>query len=367
MSVHPARKALYLAVVTAFIVVFCGYTPAGAFNNEPVDNALLLAQQTQESANEQSKTPGDEILDPANEAVEPLGLHLGLHLAQQTQESANEQSKTSGDEILDPANEPVELPGLRLSLLMAQQTQKSADEQSETPREEVPDQAEQDKDDEYDDDEYDDDEYADDDVDLISDPLIQGNTDFYNFNDTMYFWVLKPVARGYGFIIPEELRVAVRNVFYNIRFPVRFINCLLQGKGQKATDEFSQFFLNTTVGFLGIANIAAAETINIQPSKEDLGQTFAVWGIGQGPYLMVPFFGPYSLRHGIGAVADTVFDPIFWLFDDLYVSLAIRAGETVNDTSMRIGEYEALKEAALDPYVMIRNAYVQNRNKLIAE
>ena len=92
-----------------------------------------------------------------------------------------------------------------------------------------------------------------------------------------------------------------------------------------------------------------------------------MWGIGQGPYLMVPFFGPYSLRHGIGALGDTVFDPIWWLVDELWVSLAIRAGETVNDTSMRIGEYEALKEAALDPYVMIRNAYVQNRNKLIAE
>jgi len=235
----------------------------------------------------------------------------------------------------------------------------------------VPDQAEQDKDDEYDDDEYDDDEYdddeyADDDVDLISDPLIQGNTDFYNFNDTMYFWVLKPVSRGYGFIIPEELRVAVRNVFYNIRFPVRFINCLLQGKGKKAQYEFGQFFLNTTVGFLGLANVASNYP-HLQPSKEDLGQTFAVWGIGQGPYLMVPFFGPYSLRHGLGAVSDTFLDPIWWLFDELWVSLAIRAGETVNDTSMRIGEYEALKEAALDPYVMIRNAYVQNRNKLIAE
>jgi phospholipid-binding lipoprotein MlaA len=328
MSVQPVRKALYFVVVTAFIVVFCGYTPAGAFNNEPVDNTLLLAQQTQESANEQSKTPGDEILDPANEAVEPLGLHLGLHLAQQTQ--------------------------------------KSTDEQSETPSDEVPDQAEQDKDDEYDDDEYDDDEYDDEDVELISDPLIQGNTDFYNFNDTMYFWVLKPVSRGYGFIIPEELRVAVRNVFYNIRFPVRFINCLLQGKGKKAQYEFGQFFLNTTVGFLGIANVASNYP-HLQPSKEDLGQTFAVWGIGQGPYLMVPFLGPYSLRHGIGAVGDTFLDPIWWLFDELWVSLAIRAGETVNDTSMRIGEYEALKEAALDPYVMIRNAYVQNRNKLIAE
>ena len=121
------------------------------------------------------------------------------------------------------------------------------------------------------------------------------------------------------------------------------------------------------MGFLGLANIAAAPTINIQPSPEDLGQTFAVWGIGQGAYLMVPFFGPHSIRHGIGRLGDTFLDPIWWLFEDIYVSLLIRAGETVNDVSLRIGEYEALKEAALDPYIMIRNAYVQNRNKLIAE
>jgi phospholipid-binding lipoprotein MlaA len=282
MRVDPARKALYLVAVTALLIVFCGYTPAGAFNNEPVDHTLFLAQ-----------------------------------------------AETSSDE--------------------------------------VPDQTEQEKDDEYDDDEYDDDEYEDDDVELISDPLEQGNRDFYAFNDTMYFWVLKPVSRGYGFIIPEELRIAVRNVFYNIRFPVRFINCLLQGKGKKAQYEFGRFFINTTAGFLGMANVAAAETINLQPSKEDLGQTFAVWGIGNGAYLMVPFFGPYSLRHGIGALGDLFVDPIFWLIEDLWVSLAIRAGETVNDTSLRIGEYEALKEAAIDPYIMIRNAYVQNRNKLIAE
>jgi len=286
MSVHPARKALYLAVVTAFIVVFCGYTPAGAFNNEPLDLTLLLAQATQESTDKQS--------------------------------------------------------------------------------DEVPDQTEQDKDDEYDDDEYDDDEYADEDVELISDPLIQGNTALYNFNDKMYFWLLKPAARGYGFIIPEEFRFVVRNVFYNVRFPVRFINCLLQGKGRKASYEFGQFFVNTTLGILGMAN-AAAHYPKLQPSKEDLGQTFAVWGIGNGAYLMVPFFGPYSVRDGIGTLGDTFLDPIWWLFDDIWVSVAIRAGETVNDTSLRIGEYEALKEAAIDPYVMIRNAYVQNRNKLIAE
>jgi phospholipid-binding lipoprotein MlaA len=160
--------------------------------------------------------------------------------------------------------------------------------------------------------------------------------------------------------------VAIRNVFYNVRFPVRFINCLLQGKGRKAGYEFGQFFINTTVGFAGLANVAANYP-DLQPSKEDLGQTFAVWGIGNGAYLMLPFFGPSSVRDGLGRLGDTFLDPIWWLFDDIWVSLGIRAGETVNDTSLRIGEYEALKEAALDPYVMIRNAYVQNRNKLIAE
>ena len=186
------------------------------------------------------------------------------------------------------------------------------------------------------------------------------------FNDKMYFWLLKPVARGYGFIIPQELRQGIVNAFYNIRFPVRFINCLLQGKVRKSGNEFGQFFINTTAGCLGLLN-PAANYPHLQPSKEDLGQTFAVWGFGNGAYIMLPFLGPSSLRDGLGRLGDTFLDPIWWLFDDIWVSLAIRAGETVNETSLRIGEYEALKEAALDPYVMIRNAYVQNRNKLIAE
>jgi phospholipid-binding lipoprotein MlaA len=256
-------------------------------------------------------------------------------------------------------------------IYLAQQTEESTDKQSETPRAEASDEAEtegeDDDDDEYDDEYDDEDEYADEeDVQLIPDPFIELNTGFYHFNDKMYFWALKPVSRGYGFIIPEELRLAVRNVFYNIRFPVRFINCLLQGKVRKSGYEFGQFFINSTAGFAGLANVAVNYP-KLQPSAEDLGQTFAVWGVDSGAYLTLPFFGPSSLRDGLGRLGDTFLDPIWWLFDDIWVSLAIRAGETVNDVSLRIGEYEALKEAAIDPYVMIRNAYVQNRNKLIAE
>lgn len=358
MNGDPVKKALFFAAAVVIFVFFCGLSSAGALNNEPVDRTLDHAQATQDSANDTGA---------------PLGLHVGLHLARETRESTPAQQKAPAYAVIDQTNQPVELPGLRFSLLMAQQTQKSAGDQSKTPSNEAAEAARENgkDDDEYDDDdddEYDDDddEYADDDQKLISDPLIKVNTDLYILNDRLYFWVLKPVARGYGFIIPKELRSAVVNVFYNIRFPVRFINCLFQGKGQKASYEFGRFFINTTVGFLGIANVAAKYP-HLQPSQEDLGQTFAVWGIGYGPYVMLPFFGPSSVRDAFGRLGDTFLDPIWWLFDDFWTSIAIRAGEAVNETSLRIGEYEALKEAALDPYVMIRNAWVQNRNKLIAE
>jgi phospholipid-binding lipoprotein MlaA len=250
------------------------------------------------------------------------------------------------------------------TLYLAQATPQSTDKQSETSAGKASDQAEKDVEDET----GDEDEYADtEDVALIPDPWVEMNRGLYTFNDKLYFWALKPVARGYEFIIPQELRQAIRNAFYNIRFPVRFINCLLKGKIRKSGDEFGQFFINTTVGCLGLLN-PAVNYPRLQPSAEDLGQTFAVWGAGSGAYLMLPFFGPSSLRDGLGKLGDTFMDPLWWLFrDDIYLAIGVRAGETVNDTSLRIGEYEALKEAALDPYVMIRNAYVQNRNKLIAE
>jgi phospholipid-binding lipoprotein MlaA len=253
------------------------------------------------------------------------------------------------------------------TLYLAQATQEAADKQSETPvGDEILAQAkgaEEVEEDEYDDE----DEYGDeDDVELIPDPWIEMNQGLYTFNDRLYFWLLKPVSRGYGFIIPEELRQGVRNFMYNIRFPVRFINALLQGKVRKSGYEFGQFFINSTAGCLGLLN-PSANYPHLQPSKEDMGQTFAVWGIGNGAYIMLPFLGPSSLRDGMGRIGDIFLDPNWWLFDDIWVTLAIRAGEAVNDTSLRIGEYEALKEAALDPYIMIRNAYIQNRNKLIAE
>lgn len=239
-----------------------------------------------------------------------------------------------------------------MPILLAQQNQETATDDNAATADE--------------DDEYDDEEEA---VQLIGDPLISLNRGMYHFNDKLYFWFMKPLARGYGFIIPQELRVAVRNVFYNIRFPVRFINCLLQGKLGKAGGEFGQFFINTTVGFLGMADVAQNYPM-LSRSKEDLGQTLAVWGVGRGAYLTLPFLGPSSTRDLVGQVADTFLDPIwwfFWFYEDFWLSAGTRGVEGVNDISLRIGEYEALQEAALDPYIAIRNGWIQYRTKLIEE
>jgi len=98
-----------------------------------------------------------------------------------------------------------------------------------------------------------------------------------------------------------------------------------------------------------------------------MGQTFAVWGWEESSYLTLPFFGPSTVRDALGKLPDAVMDPLFWLIPGIPESIAERGGEAVNDTSFRIGDYEAIKKAALDPYVAIRNGYIQNRQKLIGE
>jgi phospholipid-binding lipoprotein MlaA len=210
------------------------------------------------------------------------------------------------------------------------------------------------------------DEYADDEKAAVADPLEPFNREMYLLNDFLYFYMLKPAARGVKAVVPVEIRTGVSNMFDNIRFPARFVNSLLQAKWEKAANEFAKFFLNTTVGFLGFADVASIYP-GLRTSPEDLGQTFATWGAGDGFFLMLPFFGPTTFRDGLGKVGDTFLDPIWWTVEGIPPSLALRAGEAVNDTSFRIGDYEAVKEASLDVYAAIRNGYIQGRAKKISE
>jgi phospholipid-binding lipoprotein MlaA len=216
------------------------------------------------------------------------------------------------------------------------------------------------------DDEYED-EYEDDTKKVtVTDPLEPFNQDMYKLNDFLILYVLEPVAKVEKAVIPWEFRTIFRNMLENIRFPVRFVNCLLQAKWEKAGDEFASFFLNTTAGFLGMADVSAAYP-GFKKSPEDMGQTFAVWGWDESSYLTLPFFGPSTIRDALGKVPDWVLNPLFWLVPGIPESIGLRAGEAVNDTSFRIGDYETIKKASLDPYVAIRNGYIQNREKMISE
>jgi phospholipid-binding lipoprotein MlaA len=198
----------------------------------------------------------------------------------------------------------------------------------------------------------------------ISDPLESFNRAMFTFNDRLYFWALKPVAKGYRAIAPKPVRVGVRNFFLNLTAIIPIVNCFLQGKLDAGGEELGRFFVNTIFGIGGFMDIAAE--IGYQPHDEELGQTFGVWGIGPGFYLTLPFLGPTTLRDFTGWVGGLYMNPLNDYLS-LEVNLSLRAYNLVNDTSLRIGDFEDLKAAALDPYVALRDAYYQNRLKKINE
>jgi phospholipid-binding lipoprotein MlaA len=200
----------------------------------------------------------------------------------------------------------------------------------------------------------------------IDDPLESFNRAMYHFNDKMYFWVLKPVAQGYGKIVPKMARVGVSNFFSNLIFPVRFVNCLLQANFRGAAEELGRFTINTIWGIGGLLDLASHEDINFLKHDEDFGQTLGVYGLGQGFYINWPIWGPSSPRDTAGLAGDFFLHPFTYL-NPWYVFVGARAYDQVNDTSLKIGDYESLKEAAIDPYVAIRDAYVQYRLKKVKQ
>ena len=200
----------------------------------------------------------------------------------------------------------------------------------------------------------------------IADPLEPFNRAMYHFNDKFYFWVLKPVAQGYGKVVPETARIGVGNFFSNITFPVRFINALLQANFAGAATEFGRFAINTVWGIGGLLDPASSKEIHLSKQDEDFGQTLGVYGVGQGFYINWPILGPSSPRDTVGLVGDLLLQPFTYL-NPWELWLGIRAYEKVNQTSLSIGDYESLKEAAIDPYVAFRDAYVQYRLKKVQD
>jgi phospholipid-binding lipoprotein MlaA len=199
----------------------------------------------------------------------------------------------------------------------------------------------------------------------IADPLEPFNRAMYQFNDKLYFWVLKPVAQGYQKVVPEAARVSVSNFFTNLASPIRIVNCLLQANFSGAASELGRFAVNTLWGIGGLLDPASSEDIKLLKQDEDFGQTLGVYGVGQGIYIHWPIFGPSSPRDTVGLVGDIFLHPFTYLTASWETFAGIWAYEKVNATSLSIGDYESLQEAAIDPYVAIRDAYVQYRLKKV--
>ncbi len=200
----------------------------------------------------------------------------------------------------------------------------------------------------------------------VYDPLEPVNRVFFTFNDRLYFWFLKPVATIYKAFIPTGVRQGISNSFNNLRMPARFFNNLFQGKPENALVELQRFVINSTLGVGGFFDVAERH-FNLSSSPEDFGQTLAVHGVKEGPFINWPFFGPSTLRDSIGTAVDMVFDPLTYIVPNFITNVEVKAGEKTNQLSLRVGEYEDLKKSAIDPYLAVRDAYIQYRNNLIAK
>lgn len=202
-----------------------------------------------------------------------------------------------------------------------------------------------------------------DDIYMVADPLEPFNRAMFVFNDKLYVWVMLPVAKGYRKVVEPQIRTGVKNFFYNLKAPIRIINNVLQGKGRAAEAEIARFLYNSTVGVLGFGN-PAGKNAALNPDAEDLGQTFARYGIGDGLFLYLPFFGPSTLRDSVGMLGDRWISPTNYV-EPWELSLGVGGYNILNNLSFRADDYESLKEAALDPYEAFRNAYIQFRQSKI--
>jgi phospholipid-binding lipoprotein MlaA len=207
----------------------------------------------------------------------------------------------------------------------------------------------------------------------VNDPLEGYNRWMTSFNETLFDYVLDPVFKGYDFIFPEPVRVSINNVFNNLYYPVSLVNNLLQLKFENALSETGRFIVNSTFGFAGMFD-TARDGLGIEPHVEDFGQTLGYYGVGGGFPIVLPFFGPTNLRDFSGDLLDFYVNPIYYVDarkynipNNTYQGWGLVTYKEFNRFSLYEKEYKQLRGEALDFYPLMRDAYEQNRDKLISE
>ena len=196
-----------------------------------------------------------------------------------------------------------------------------------------------------------------------TDPLESYNRTMFEFNRKVDEIAIEPLAMTYRDYVPEVIRLSVRNFFNNLRDARTALNQLLQGKPDLAGNDLLRFAINSTLGFAGIADVASE--IGLERNVEDFGQTLGVWGFPSGPYLVLPLLGPSSFRDGVGFVVDVRTDLLSHLSED---SARLNAARGVSLVDTREGLLDAsrlLEGIALDPYLFVRDGYLQRRRNLV--
>jgi len=192
----------------------------------------------------------------------------------------------------------------------------------------------------------------------IKDPFEKFNRKVFAFNTTTDKYVLRPLAKGYDIIVPRPVNTAIGNFFNNLTEPRNMVNNLFQGKFNNSASSLGRFLINSSLGLLGLIDVASK--MDIKEEDEDFGQTLAAWGINSGPYIMLPFFGPSTIRGTVGLGVDRVaLDPINEI-DDSSTEIAFRALRLIDARQGLLG-IDAVLDQQVDPYSFIKNAYQQYR------
>ncbi|HLU62543.1 MAG TPA: VacJ family lipoprotein [Gammaproteobacteria bacterium] len=193
------------------------------------------------------------------------------------------------------------------------------------------------------------------------DPWERYNRAMYQFNDSVDRAVLKPVAKGYRAITPDPVEKGVSNFFSNLSYPLVIVNQLLQGDFLDALSDTGRFLVNTTIGIGGIFD--PATHFGLEAHNEDFGQTLGRWGVPSGPYLVLPFLGPSTVRDTGALVADFQYDPMVQLFDEPERYYVWALG--IVNMRAQLLDLDPQLQSAYDPYAFIRDAYLQRREYLV--
>lgn len=198
---------------------------------------------------------------------------------------------------------------------------------------------------------------------IASDPLEGFNRGVNDFNNVFDRYLLDPVAETYSYVLPRFAQNRVYHFLDNIEAPVVFANSLMQGDAQNTFVTFWRFIFNTTLGVAGLFDMATE--MGVPPrNHEDFGQTMGVWGVGHGAYLVMPFFGPSSLRDAPGKVVDVLINPFTYALKPVE-SIAIGVTQAVDSRARFDERYERIRDSSLDPYTTFRSLYLQRRAAML--